>query len=161
MARVTVEDCLSYVENAFELVLRASERARQLQLGEAEPLVPEDNDKPTVIALREIALGDEFIEALAKKKAEDAALERQGYEDYEEPVSLQQGGALDQTASKLGHHEVSDASEADVAEDSAAQQAIDAEAAADDLLSPTDKPEADTESNSSDVSDSEENNPEK
>ena len=54
MARLTVEDCLDNVENRFELVLVASQRARQLAMG-AEPLVPEDNDKPTVIALREIA----------------------------------------------------------------------------------------------------------
>jgi len=54
MARLTVEDCLDNVENRFELVLIASQRARQLAMG-ADPLVPEDNDKPTVIALREIA----------------------------------------------------------------------------------------------------------
>ncbi|MCG6938754.1 MAG: DNA-directed RNA polymerase subunit omega [Gammaproteobacteria bacterium] len=54
MARLTVEDCLDNVENRFELVLVAAQRARQLAMG-AEPLVPEDNDKPTVIALREIA----------------------------------------------------------------------------------------------------------
>ncbi len=54
MARLTVEDCLDNVENRFELVLVASQRARQLAMG-AEPLVPLDNDKPTVLALREIA----------------------------------------------------------------------------------------------------------
>ncbi len=54
MARLTVEDCLDNVVNRFDLVLVASQRARQLAMG-AEPLVPEDNDKPTVIALREIA----------------------------------------------------------------------------------------------------------
>ena len=54
MARLTVEDCLDNVENRFDLVLVAAQRARQLAMG-AEPLVPEDNDKPTVIALREIA----------------------------------------------------------------------------------------------------------
>jgi DNA-directed RNA polymerase subunit omega len=54
MARLTVEDCLDNVENRFELVLVASQRARQIAMG-AEPLVPEDNDKPTVLALREIA----------------------------------------------------------------------------------------------------------
>jgi len=54
MARLTVEDCLDNVENRFDLVLVASQRARQLAMG-AESLVPEDNDKPTVIALREIA----------------------------------------------------------------------------------------------------------
>ena len=54
MARLTVEDCLDNVENRFELVIIAAQRARQLAMG-AEPLVPEDNDKPTVLALREIA----------------------------------------------------------------------------------------------------------
>ena len=57
MARITVEDCLEKVDNRFELVMMASKRARQLQSGGKDPLVPEDNDKPTVIALREIAEG--------------------------------------------------------------------------------------------------------
>ncbi len=56
MARVTVEDCLPNVGNRFDLVLVASRRARQLALG-AQPLVEAENDKPTVIALREIAEG--------------------------------------------------------------------------------------------------------
>ncbi len=56
MARITVEDCLDNVDNRFELVLTATKRARQIANG-AEPLVAEDNDKPTVIALREIAEG--------------------------------------------------------------------------------------------------------
>lgn len=56
MARITVTDCLEHVDNRFELVLIATKRARQLILG-AEPLVEPDNDKPTVIALREIAEG--------------------------------------------------------------------------------------------------------
>lgn len=56
MARVTVEDSLEKVGNRFDLVLIASKRARNLSLG-AEPLLPTDNDKPSVIALREIAEG--------------------------------------------------------------------------------------------------------
>ncbi len=56
MARITVEDCLEHVDNRFELVLVAARRTRQLQLGH-DPLVPEDRDKHTVIALREIAEG--------------------------------------------------------------------------------------------------------
>jgi DNA-directed RNA polymerase subunit omega len=56
MARVTVEDCLENVENRFQLVLVATRRARQLNAG-AEPTVSRQNDKPTVIALREIAGG--------------------------------------------------------------------------------------------------------
>lgn len=56
MARVTVEDCLEKVENQFQLVLIATKRARQISNGSA-PRVPVENDKPTVIALREIADG--------------------------------------------------------------------------------------------------------
>lgn len=57
MARITVEDCLDKVENRFELVMVASKRARALSTGGKEPLVQEDSDKPTVIALRELADG--------------------------------------------------------------------------------------------------------
>jgi len=60
MARITVEDCLKNVDNRFDLVLTATKRARQIANG-AEPLVQEQNDKPTVIALREIAEG--FIDS--------------------------------------------------------------------------------------------------
>jgi DNA-directed RNA polymerase subunit omega len=56
MARVTVEDCLDKIPNRFQLVLAASRRARQLANG-GESLVPWENDKPTVVALREIAEG--------------------------------------------------------------------------------------------------------
>lgn len=56
MARVTVEDCLFAVDNRFELVLVATKRARQIANGK-EPLVDWENDKPTVVALREIAEG--------------------------------------------------------------------------------------------------------
>ncbi|MEM7254093.1 MAG: DNA-directed RNA polymerase subunit omega [Pseudomonadota bacterium] len=54
MARITVEDCLDKVGNRFDLVLLAAKRARQITLG-ATPMLDEENDKPTVIALREIA----------------------------------------------------------------------------------------------------------
>ncbi len=57
MARITVEDCLENVENRFELVLIASKRARQLAHTNTDPLVEAGNDKPTVVALREIAAG--------------------------------------------------------------------------------------------------------
>ncbi|MFM2322983.1 MAG: DNA-directed polymerase subunit omega [Pseudomonadota bacterium] len=56
MARVTVEDCLKKVKNHFELVIVASKRARQIAKG-GMALVDPENDKPTVIALREIASG--------------------------------------------------------------------------------------------------------
>lgn len=57
MARITVEDCLENVDNRFELVMVSSKRARQIQAEGKDPLVEADNDKPTVIALREIADG--------------------------------------------------------------------------------------------------------
>ena len=57
MARVTVEDCLENVENRFELVMVASKRAREIAVRGAQPLVELENDKPTVVALREIAEG--------------------------------------------------------------------------------------------------------
>ncbi len=56
MARITVEDCLENIENIFEMVLVAAKRARRVAHG-AEPMVELENDKPTVIALREIADG--------------------------------------------------------------------------------------------------------
>lgn len=56
MARITVEDCLDNIENIFEMVLVASKRARRIAHG-SDPLVEMANDKPTVIALREIAAG--------------------------------------------------------------------------------------------------------
>ncbi len=61
MARVTVEDCLENVDNRFELVMVSSKRARQIATLGKEPLVPIENDKPTVLALREIAEG--YIDA--------------------------------------------------------------------------------------------------
>ena len=73
MARLTVEDCLDNVENRFELVLVAAQRARQLAMG-AEPLVPLDNDKPTVLALREIAenlINKAILEAPEETPMED------------------------------------------------------------------------------------------
>lgn len=56
MARITIEDCLEHVENNFELVLVAAKRARDISNG-AQPLIAEEGDKPTVVALREIAEG--------------------------------------------------------------------------------------------------------
>ena len=56
MARITVEDCLDKVDNRFELILVATKRARDISMG-AHPLIEIENDKPTVLALREIAEG--------------------------------------------------------------------------------------------------------
>jgi DNA-directed RNA polymerase subunit omega len=72
MARITVEDCLDNVENLFQLVLVASKRARKLANG-AEATVDRENDKPTVIALREIAaghIGPEILEEVERPAPE-------------------------------------------------------------------------------------------
>ena len=54
MARITIEDCIEHISNPFQLVLVAAKRARRIANG-ADPMVPWENDKPTVVALREIA----------------------------------------------------------------------------------------------------------
>jgi DNA-directed RNA polymerase subunit omega len=71
MARITVEDCLHNVDNIFQLVLLASQRARRLANG-AEATVPWENDKPTVVALREIAAGTISAEMLSEPEPEPA-----------------------------------------------------------------------------------------
>lgn len=73
MARITVEDCLDNVDNRFQLVLVATRRARQLIQG-AEPCVERENDKPTVIALREISEGY-VTNAILEEEAAPAGLE--------------------------------------------------------------------------------------
>src|SRR3990167_4469268 len=73
MARVTVEDCLKNVKNRFELVLIASKRARQLMRGK-DPKVEWDNDKATVVALREIAEGYTDFETPTQEEQETAAM---------------------------------------------------------------------------------------
>ena len=65
MARVTVEDCLENVDNRFELVMVASKRARQIATEGKDALVPLENDKPSVLALREIAEGPSAISRLS------------------------------------------------------------------------------------------------
>lgn len=83
MARVTVQDAVEKIGNRFDLILTAARRARQLQLNQSAPLVPEDNDKPTVIALREIEKGlinqgimdaQEFQEMAKVQETEEAAV---------------------------------------------------------------------------------------
>jgi len=73
MARVTVEDCLDNVENRFELVMLATKRARQLATGGKEPKVGWENDKPTVVALREIASGLVDYDVIAQDEIVDEA----------------------------------------------------------------------------------------
>ncbi len=92
MARVTVEDCLENVDNRFELVMVSSKRARQIATEGKDPLVPVENDKPTVLALREIAEGfvnasilneptQEETEALALSAVQD------GLEQHEQELN--------------------------------------------------------------------------
>ena len=86
MARITVEDCLEKVENQYDLVLLAKERTSQLNSG-SEMLVEEDNDKRTVVALREIAEGKVDVDELKKstilrlRKEPDENLEEQDTEE--------------------------------------------------------------------------------
>lgn len=75
MARITVEDCLEKLNNRFELTLLAAKRARQLVKSGEQPMVPWENDKCTVVALREIADGlitEEILKAREKSSQEDA-----------------------------------------------------------------------------------------
>ncbi|MEX0374954.1 DNA-directed RNA polymerase subunit omega [Spiribacter pallidus] len=83
MARVTVEDCLDTIDNRFELVLAATRRARQVAHGH-EPFVAWENDKPTVVALREIADGFVTSEIL---NAEAEAAEALGALEEAEPAA--------------------------------------------------------------------------
>jgi len=82
MARITVEDCLENIENIFEMVLVAAKRARRVAHG-ADPMVELENDKPTVIALREIAEGlvtPSILEEIEEPVTEDL-LQSEAQED--------------------------------------------------------------------------------
>jgi len=86
MARITVEDCLDNIGNRFELVLTATKRARQIGHG-SDALVDEQNDKPTVLALREIAAGLVDAERVDLMQAEmDAAQVFDLPEQEEDPI---------------------------------------------------------------------------
>jgi len=88
MARITVEDCMSKIDNQYDLVLLAKERTAQLNAG-AEMLVPEDNDKKTIISLREIGDGKVLVEDLQKsavlrlRKEPDESLQLEEAEEEE------------------------------------------------------------------------------
>jgi DNA-directed RNA polymerase subunit omega len=101
MARITVEDCLDNVDNRFQLVLVATRRARQLLNG-AEPCVERENDKPTVLALREIA-GGFVTNAILDEEAPQAGLEAD-----EDTTDQNQTGGIDvnPAAGKEGGTEV-------------------------------------------------------
>jgi DNA-directed RNA polymerase subunit omega len=87
MARVTIEDCLENVDNRFELVMVSSKRARQIAMLGKEPMVPLENDKPTVLALREIAEGHvnaSILEEPTQEETEALALSavQDGFEQH-------------------------------------------------------------------------------
>ena len=86
MARVTVEDCLENVANRFELVMVASKRARQMATGGTEPMVREESDKPTVIALREIAEGHVTPDILTREDEIEAEEELAGVMEASDPT---------------------------------------------------------------------------
>ena len=88
MARITVEDCLDNVDNRFQLVLVATRRARQLING-ADPFVDRENDKPTVLALREIA-GGFVTNAILEEEAAPVV-----FETNENTADQPQTGGLD------------------------------------------------------------------
>lgn len=88
MARVTIEDCLGNVDNRFQLVLVATKRARQILLG-GQATVEEDNDKPTVLALREIAAGHVTREILTQP--DYSALLDNELDDEVDEESLEEG----------------------------------------------------------------------
>ena len=75
MARITVEDCLEKIPSRFDLIIMASKRARQLATTSRDPLVEWDNDKPTLVALREIEAGLLDKETLERTLEEDVLLD--------------------------------------------------------------------------------------
>ena len=89
MARVTVEDCLDKIPNRFELVVLAARRARDITLGRA-PFVEEENDKPTVIALREIAEGKIDLDYLRSREVGPVGMLDEGATD----VGREAGAAM-------------------------------------------------------------------
>ncbi|MES9960183.1 MAG: DNA-directed RNA polymerase subunit omega [Sedimenticola sp.] len=88
MARVTVEDCLDHVDNRFDLVLLATKRARQLVNG-VDPLLPWENDKPTVMALREIADGLVDDNTVAPKQEEEIEIDLEAEEMQAEGATIE------------------------------------------------------------------------
>lgn len=86
MARITVEDCLDHVDNRFELVMVSSKRARQLAVGGKQPHLPWENDKPTVMALREIEEGYINASILDEKEEPETTL-------LMEPAEAEEGAA--------------------------------------------------------------------
>lgn len=110
MARITVEDCLDHVDNRFELVLVGTKRARQIATGGKTPMVPEENDKPTVIALREIEEG--FITPDILTQVEEPAFEETFIlGDNDEMIPVSPEDALKDILSSASDQDAAPASE--------------------------------------------------
>lgn len=118
MARVTVEDCLGMVENRFQLVLVATKRARQLANG-VQPLVEWENDKPTIVALREIAEG--LIDASILDEPLYPVMEEEVEEETEEGATAE--AAADTPDEKLETQETAETDESAPSVDSVPEDA--------------------------------------
>ena len=90
MARITVEDCLDHVDNRFELVMVGSKRARQIAVEGRPALIDEENDKPTVIALREIEQGLVTADILTEVPQDYEILDAEEVADSEEAADVPQ-----------------------------------------------------------------------
>lgn len=104
MARVTVEDCIEKVRNRFELVLMAARRAKDIDRG-AQPSIPKENDKPTIIALREIAEETVSLDGL-RELARRRMIENDDDKRFEEYSGLSEDGEVDMS---LDQDELEDA----------------------------------------------------
>ncbi|HCY12300.1 MAG TPA: DNA-directed RNA polymerase subunit omega [Gammaproteobacteria bacterium] len=130
MARITVEDCLENVENRFELVLVAAKRTRQLHLG-ADPLVPEDRDKPTVIALREIAEGLITNEILNEKEIDPYQEAEEAFAALSETAGETMDGGADTAAAVAEKASVAAAANATAVEIPVTEAGLEEETASD------------------------------
>ena len=94
MARITVEDCLDHVDNRFELVMVGSKRARQIAVEGRPALIDEENDKPTVIALREIEQGLVTADILTEVPQDYEILDAEEVADGAEATDVPQEPAV-------------------------------------------------------------------
>lgn len=112
MARITVEDCLDKVDNRFELVMVSSKRARQIQIEGKDPMIPVDNDKPTVLALREIAEGLVDARILVEKPSVDLEEEFSGGSELDSSAAAEDGETAEASADQQVDADAADGSDA-------------------------------------------------
>lgn len=134
MARITVEDCLKQINNRFEMVVTASRRARSLMLDGSQPAVDENNDKPTVVALREIAAGHIHENTNAELEAASEALANLEKEAQTAGDAPQETVEIEAEAETVAQTEIDEAS-----------LALLAEAIADNVETDEPKPSEDTD----------------